>query len=131
MDNMTSETRSRIMSKVRSQGNRSTELELIQLFKKNEIKGWRRGVRLEGKPDFIFSKNHLIVFADGCFWHGHNCRNLKPKDNSEYWAEKIKENKRRDKRVKKELETKGWRVFRIWECDIKKGKLPKGFIEMF
>src|SRR5882672_552350 len=91
--------RSRIMRLVRSDSNKSTELRLIEIFRKNGISGWRRNFRLFGKPDFEFPKIRLVVFVDGCFWHGHNCRKLKPKTNQKYWKSKIGRNKTRDREV--------------------------------
>ncbi len=110
--------RSEIMSKVKSKGNKSTELKLISFFKTNNITGWRRNIKLNGKPDFVFKKKRIIIFVDGCFWHGHTCRNTKPKQNANYWNEKIKRNKKRDRDVTKELKNKKWIVIRIWECKI-------------
>ncbi|WP_231941949.1 very short patch repair endonuclease [Candidatus Endomicrobiellum trichonymphae] len=110
--------RSAIMSCVRSSKNNSTELKLISIFKEYAIKDWQRNYKLEGKPDFVFKNGKKVVFTDGCFWHGHKCRNTMPKDNSEYWTAKIIRNKIRDKEVSKILKEKGWQVIRIWECEL-------------
>ncbi len=118
-DTFTKEKRSQIMRQVKSNRNKSTELKLIQFFKDNSIKGWRRNFKLFGKPDFVFPLTKKVVFVDGCFWHGHNCRNTTPKDNENYWQQKISRNKKRDKIVTKTLITKGWTVIRIWECQLK------------
>ena len=80
--------RSEIMKKVRSKNNKSTELKLIQIFKENNIHGWRRNYKVKGHPDFVFLNKKIAIFVDGCFWHGHDCRNTKPKDNQEYWDKK-------------------------------------------
>lgn len=108
------------MARVKSKGNKSTEKALIKIFNENNIKGWRRNYRVYGKPDFVFLKKRIAVFADGCFWHGHNCRNLEPKNNSQYWTLKIAANKKRDKFVTSMFEKRGWIVIRYWECEIKK-----------
>jgi DNA mismatch endonuclease (patch repair protein) len=121
-DTFTKEQRSQIMRQVKSSRNKSTELKLIQFFKDNSIKGWRRNYKLFGKPDFVFPLTRKAVFVDGCFWHGHNCRNTKPKDNKDYWQQKISRNKMRDKVVSKTLAAQGWTVIRIWECQLKKEK---------
>lgn len=113
------------MRAVKSRGNRSTEMRLIEIFKARKITGWRRGIPLFGRPDFVFPKQRVALFADGCFWHGHNCRNITPRDHSDYWQTKIERNKKRDKVVMKALTEKGWRVVRVWECDIKKQKIAK------
>jgi len=114
--------RSQIMRKVKSKRNKSTELKLFQYFRKNGITGWRRNYKLFGKPDFVFPKERVAIFTDGCFWHGHNCRNLKPQDNRDYWTKKIEKNKKRDKEVTKRLTEKNWTVIRLWECELKDGK---------
>jgi DNA mismatch endonuclease (patch repair protein) len=107
------------MRKVRSTKNASTELKLISIFKECAIKGWRRGYRINGKPDFVFRECKTAVFTDGCFWHGHKCRNTTPKDNENYWSAKIARNQKRDQDITKRLEKRGWRVIRIWECELK------------
>lgn len=124
-DTFSDQDRSNIMRAVKSRGNASTEMRLIQLFKARKITGWRRGYPLFGHPDFVFPKLRVALFADGCFWHGHNCRNVTPRDHSEYWQKKIERNKKRDKAVTTSLTQKGWKVVRIWECDIKKQKIAK------
>ena len=117
-DTFSKETRSEIMRKVRSKNNNSTELKLIRIFKRNYIRGWRRNYKITGNPDFVFPKLRIAVFADGCFWHGHDCRNLTPKQNNEYWRDKISKNKKRDQKINKYLQSLGWEVIRIWECKI-------------
>lgn len=112
--------RSEVMRKIRSKGNKSTELRLIQIFNKMGIKGWRRHYQIKGKPDFVFLKDRIAIFVDGCFWHGHNCRNVTAKDNAEFWHNKIVKNKERDARATEGLEIRGWMVIRIWECELKK-----------
>lgn len=119
-DTFSKKERSQIMRAVKSRGNVSTEKKLIEIFKSEKIAGWRRNFPLFGKPDFVFPKTHIALFADGCFWHGHNCRNLKPKDNAEYWKEKRRRNQKRDLLVTNTLLDKGWSVIRIWECEISK-----------
>ena len=117
------------MRAVKSSGNRSTELKLIEFFRAHKITGWRRNYSLFGKPDFTFPKKRVVVFADGCFWHGHTCRNLSPSANKEFWEKKIDRNKKRDRLVSRELRKKGWSVVRIWECEIKK-KIPARKVKM-
>ena len=119
-DTFSKNERSEIMRAVKSRGNKSTELKLIQIFKKHNIIGWRRNYPIFGKPDFAFPKLRIAVFVDGCFWHGHNCRNVKPADNSKYWEIKINKNILRDKSVNKMLVSKNWKVVRFWECELKK-----------
>jgi DNA mismatch endonuclease (patch repair protein) len=108
------------MSRIRGKGNRSTELRLIQLFKGAGITGWRRHQPLTGKPDFTFRKEELVVFVDGCFWHGcPRCFRI-PGQNAEFWEKKIGGNMKRDRKVSRQLRAEGWSVCRIWECRLKK-----------
>lgn len=124
-DTFTKEKRSQIMRQVRSSRNKSTEIKLIEFFKREKIKGWRRNYKLFGKPDFVFLKTKTAIFVDGCFWHGHDCRNTIPKDNKEYWESKIGKNIQRDKQVTDNLITKGWHVIRLWECELKMDEILK------
>lgn len=125
-DTFTPEERSGVMRSVRGRGNKSTELKAVRLFREHKITGWRRHLPLIGKPDFTFPKQRVTLFLDGCFWHGHNCRNLTPAQNSDYWQKKIARNVARDVRVTQELTEKGWRVLRVWECELKQ---PAHFVE--
>ena len=112
--------RSDIMSKVRSKNNKSTELALIKFFKENDITGWKRNYLVKGHPDFVFLDKKIAIFVDGCFWHGHDCRNTRPSDNAEYWQKKRERNIKHDKEITALFENRGWTVIRIWECELKK-----------
>ena len=113
------EQRTSIMKKVRSAGNSSTELKLIEVFKELSIKGWRRKYDVCGHPDFVFLRKRIAVFVDGCFWHGHDCRNTRPSSNQEYWQKKRERNIQHDSEVTKIFLDRGWIVIRIWECELK------------
>jgi DNA mismatch endonuclease (patch repair protein) len=114
------EKRSEVMKRVRSTGNKSTELRLIRLFVDNGIKGWRRNYPVKGHPDFVFPKQKVAIFVDGCFWHGHDCRNTRPKENGAYWTKKRDRNMKHDREVTVLFESRGWKVLRVWECELKK-----------
>lgn len=114
------QTRSNIMKRVRSKGNKSTELSLIEVFRTLGITGWRRNYSVIGHPDFVFLDRRIAVFVDGCFWHGHDCRNTSPKANAEYWNAKRQRNQQHDLDVTARFESRGWTVLRIWECELKK-----------
>ncbi len=75
--------------------------------------------RLPGTPDLCFLKRASVVFVNGCFWHGHDCRHgaVAPRRNADYWAAKIEDNRRRDRRKHDELRALGWHVEVIWECE--------------
>lgn len=113
-------TRSDVMRKVRSKGNRSTELRLIEIFHEQGIIGWRRNYPVKGHPDFVFPQKKIAIFVDGCFWHGHDCRNTRPKEHEEYWTKKRERNIAHDIAITSVFENRGWLVIRIWECEMKK-----------
>jgi len=112
--------RSAVMRKVRSSGNKSTEVRIIKLFRSAGITGWRRNYPVKGKPDFVFIKHRVAVFVDGCFWHGHDCRNTRPTSNAKYWKEKRERNMQRDADITERFANRGWTVLRVWECELKK-----------
>lgn len=117
-------SRSELMSKVKSKGNETTELKLARLLRKEGLKGWRRHLLLPGKPDFTWTRKKVVVFVDGCFWHGHDCgKNITPKTNHEEWASKLKKNRARDQKNSRLLSEKGWTVIRIWECTLRREPL--------
>ena len=80
--------------------------------------------RLPGKPDIVMRKYRTCIFVNGCFWHGHEgCRYYTiPKTNTEFWVNKVKQNKERDLKVQHELATMGWHSITIWECELKSVK---------
>ena len=88
-DVLSRKQRSQVMAAVRSKGNRATELKLISILRANGITGWRRNQGLPGKPDFVFRKERLAVFVDGCFWHGCPKHGEIPETNKQYWRLKV------------------------------------------
>ncbi|MYD69547.1 MAG: DNA mismatch endonuclease Vsr [Acidobacteria bacterium] len=115
-------SRSELMARVRGRGNKSTELKLVALLKNHRVTGWRRHLSfLPGKPDFTWRRQKVVVFVDGCFWHGHTCpRGKLPGTNVDAWRIKIDRNRRRDRRNARALRSRGWRVLRVWECQLRK-----------
>jgi DNA mismatch endonuclease (patch repair protein) len=118
-DKFSSETRSRIMSAIRSTGNRSTEARFAAILRKERITGWRRHLPILGRPDFMFVRQHLVVFIDGCFWHGCKTCGHIPKSRQAFWRTKISRNQARDKRYTDALRNRGLIVIRVWEHDLK------------
>lgn len=111
------------MSRIRS---KETKIEI--LFRK-EL--WRHGFRYRknstkyfGKPDLVLPKYKTVIFIDSCFWHGCKKHYRIPVVRKKYWTEKITRNKERDMEVSKCYKKQGWKIFRIWEHDLKK----KGFV---
>lgn len=113
------------MSAVLGRENRSTELKLSSLLRKNHMTGWRRNQPVFGKPDFIFPKARVALFVDGCFWHGCPLHGRVPKSRVAFWTSKIARNKERDREVQKALRQQGWRVVRVWEHELAKRNTPR------
>jgi DNA mismatch endonuclease (patch repair protein) len=78
----------------------------------------RTGIRLVGNPDIIFPTKRVVIFVDGCFWHGcQRCHDF-AHDCNTYWREKIERNVARDQRYTRKLRRAGWKVIRVREHDI-------------
>ncbi|MBA2435958.1 MAG: DNA mismatch endonuclease Vsr [Chthoniobacterales bacterium] len=114
------EKRSEVMARIRGSGNKDTELRLITLLRSQYIRGWRRKVGLFGKPDFVFNRERVALFVDGCFWHRHGgCKfSYTPKSRPDFWLPKFERNVMRDRLVTRTLRKAGWKVVRIWECQL-------------
>ena len=128
--------RSEVMSRIRGKGNKTTELALAAAFRRNRIKGWRRQVvvklalgprvanresksHLVVRPDFVFRREKVAVFVDGCFWHCCPLHSKIPEINRAFWEQKLARNVERDRLVDRELRKAGWRVWRVWEHSLK------------
>src|SRR5215475_328950 len=120
MDSLSKSERSLQMSKVRSRGNRSTEVRLRMALVRSGIKGWvLHPSDVVGVPDFWFPTKAIAVFVDGCFWHGcKDCLRM-PKQNRKYWQAKIARNIARGGEVNLALSRNGVQVLRIWEHDVR------------
>jgi len=119
VDRVSKETRSMIMSRVRSTGNRTTEARLRAYLVQRGIRGWRvRPSGIEGKPDFVFEWPRLAIFVDGSFWHGAPGFTRFPKSRTDYWKPKIERNRERDRQVTNSLRRRGWAVMRFWDSEL-------------
>jgi len=80
---------------------------------------------LPGSPDIVLAKDRTAAMVHGCFWHGHaNCSIARlPKTRRDFWIEKFETNRKRDERVKGQLEGLGWRVVTLWECEVRNADL--------
>ena len=114
------------MAAIRSTGNKSTELRVASVLRGRGVTGWRRDQRLLGKPDFVFPRNRVAVFVDGCFWHGCQWHCRMPKSRQDFWKRKIARNKVRDREVGRALRKRGWRVVRVWEHELRE---PSRFLK--
>jgi DNA mismatch endonuclease (patch repair protein) len=118
-DVFTKEKRSAVMSRIRGRGNKDTELALVKLLRAARITGWRRHMKLMGRPDFAFRKQRVVIFVDGCFWHGCPRHSNVPVNNRDFWIKKLTANRTRDRMVTKELKRQGWSVIRVWEHEFR------------
>lgn len=119
-DKLSKAERSAIMAKVKSTGNRSTEAVVEAALIEAGIEGWEKQPPLLGKPDFYFPAHRLVVFVDGCYWHGCPKHVRMPASNVAYWNSKIDRNCRRDNRYRRKLRQQGYHVMRVWEHDLKR-----------
>lgn len=79
---------------------------------------WKKAV---GKPDIAYPGKKVAIFVNGCFWHRcPKCNPPLPKNNADFWQQKFNKNVERDRRNTNELESSGWTVITVWECEIKK-----------
>jgi DNA mismatch endonuclease (patch repair protein) len=121
--------RSHVMSRIRSHGNKDTELVLARLLRVNKITGWRRQLPIQTskfgilnfkvRPDFVFRQVRLALFVDGCFWHACPKHATQPEGNRAFWEKKLNGNQTRDRLVNRALRRANWRVLRIWEHELK------------
>jgi DNA mismatch endonuclease (patch repair protein) len=118
-DVFTRQKRSEVMSHIRGTNNKGTELLLIRILRRAGISGWRRNQSIFGKPDFLFRKDKVALFVDGCFWHSCRKHSNIPTNNRAFWTKKLEANKARDRRVTRVLKRDGWKVVRIWEHDLR------------
>jgi DNA mismatch endonuclease (patch repair protein) len=174
-DVFTKKKRSEVMSRIRSRGNRETELALAKLLRKHGITGWRRHVQIIGRdvalrrprpqysgrnesatkqkrselrrrhaartsqrdvpafkvrPDFVFRRERVAVFVDGCFWHGCPRHSNLPVNNRPFWRKKLAANRARDLLVTRILRRLGWRVVRVWEHELGKEAWMRRFCRL-
>lgn len=115
------EARSLNMRAIRSTGNESTDGRLVSLLKSSSVRGWSlHPPGIFGHPDVVFARFRTVVFVDGCFWHGcPRCGHI-PRTNRKYWRAKIEQNKRRDRKVTRELKKLNYRIVRLRECQLRK-----------
>lgn len=120
-DRLSSEKRSWNMSRIKG---KDTSIE-VKVRKYLFSKGFRfrkNDNRLPGKPDIVLPRYRTVIFVHGCFWHRHpDCKDATiPKTRTEFWLDKFEKNVANDKAHSEALETAGWKVLTLWECDINK-----------
>jgi DNA mismatch endonuclease Vsr len=117
-DTVDQETRSRVMSRVRSKNTRP-ELALRRALWAAGVRGWRCHIRgVPGTPDLCWRGRRLAVFVDSAWWHGHPSR-WTPGRHPKKWDEKIEANRARDVEVNARLAVEGWTVIRVWDFELR------------
>ena len=120
-DKLTPERRAENMRRIKSK-NTKPEMVVRSLVHRLGYRYRLHRLDLPGKPDLVFSPRRKIIFVHGCFWHGHedpDCADgrRQPKSNLDYWLPKLARNKERDQVQAAEIETLGWAVMIVWECE--------------
>jgi DNA mismatch endonuclease (patch repair protein) len=116
-DVFTPQKRSAIMSRIKGENTKPE----IAVRKMVHALGYRFRLHdkmLPGKPDIVLAKHRKVILVHGCFWHWHpRCtRSSFPVTNVQFWREKIVSNKRRDQKVVKALNRRGWQTLVVWQC---------------
>lgn len=118
MDKLSPEKRSENMSRIRSNGMKP-EMLVRSITHRMGYRFRLHAADLPGKPDLVFRSRRKVIFVNGCFWHGHTCKEglREPKSNIDYWRAKIARNRTRDIANREKLKAKQWSILTIWECE--------------
>jgi DNA mismatch endonuclease (patch repair protein) len=122
------ETRSYNMSRIKGKDTKPEML--VRRFLHAQGYRYRLHVKdLPGKPDIVLPKYKTIIFIHGCFWHGHEgCKYyVVPKTRTEWWLKKINGNIANDEKAIAALKEKDWKIFTLWECDLKPASIERTF----
>mgnify|MGYP004646963531 CR=1 FL=1 len=119
MDNHSIEQRHYNMSRINNKNTKPEEIVRKFLFA-NGFRYRKNDKRYPGHPDIVLPKYKTIIFVNGCFWHMHDCKEfVLPKSNLDYWLPKLERNKQRDKENIEKLQSLGWNIVVVWECELK------------
>lgn len=125
-----SEVTTKVM-KANKRSNTKPEIVVRQRLREAGLSGYRLHWNVSGHPDIAWPGKKVAIFINGCFWHRcPHCNLPMPKSNVEYWAVKFELNKERDARKIEELEDAGWKVYVVWECQLKKKVIDGTFEEL-
>ena len=121
-DNLARADRSKCMSRIRSKGMKP-ERAVRSLV---HAMGYRFRLHrrdLPGAPDLVLPRFRAVIFVNGCFWHWHPDPDCPiaglPKSNLSYWRPKLARTRERDDMHRRNLDSMGWRVLTVWECDLR------------
>lgn len=120
MDRLSPEQRRKTMQAVKGK-NTSPEVLVRQYLHRQGYRFRLHRKDLPGKPDIVLPKYKTVIFINGCFWHRHQgCKHATmPASNIDYWEKKFKRTQERDKSQYRQLEELGWKVYIVWECEVK------------
>ena len=120
MDSLSPEQRARTMSRIKGR-NTGPELLVRKLLHRMGFRFRLHARELPGTPDIVLPKYRTVIFVNGCFWHGHDCKkgSRRPKSNQDYWLTKISKNQKRDAVNQAALLNLGWDVLILWECELR------------
>lgn len=125
MDIVSPSHRSRMMSAIRGKDT-IPELVVRSVAHRLGLRFRLHSSRLPGRPDLVFAKWKTVVMVHGCFWHRHDCGlAATPKTRVDFWQAKFAANQERDRKVRAELQDRGWRVLEIWECETRDADLVR------
>ena len=128
-DVFTPAERSRVMAAV---GSRNTAPE-IAVRRNLTLRGLRYRLHrkdLPGRPDIVLPGRGLLIFVNGCFWHGHDCgRGTIPASNRRFWRSKLARNVQRDHEQQTRLAALGWKVAVVWECQTRNPRTLDSVVE--
>ncbi|MET2829789.1 very short patch repair endonuclease [Mesorhizobium shangrilense] len=125
-------TRSQMMGRIRSK-NTKPEVLVRSALHGLGLRFRNHADDLPGKPDIANKTHKWAIFVHGCFWHSHaGCRLASsPKSNVGYWIEKLARNQARDTEKIAALESQGYRVLVVWECEVRDGDQLQRALEAF
>jgi DNA mismatch endonuclease (patch repair protein) len=119
MDTLTPAERSERMRGIRSKDTKP-EMRVRRLVHGMGYRYRLHDRRIPGTPDIVFRRRRRAIFVHGCYWHGHDCKlGRLPKSRLSFWREKIAANRRRDARVRAEMQALGWSALVLWECELR------------
>lgn len=132
MDIFDKEKRSWIMSRIHSKDT-APEVAVCSMVHRLGYRFRKNSPKLPGKPDLVLKKHKKVIFVHGCFWHGHkNCkRSLRPTTNKEFWNKKLDANKVRDQNNLQKLQSQGWKVLIVWQCELRNSEQLLEKIKLF
>lgn len=129
-DVLSPEQRSRCMSSIRAK-NTQPEIVVRKILHRLGFRFRLHVAGMPGTPDIVLPKHRTAIFVHGCFWHRHDCAlgRAAPESRAEFWQSKFRSTLKRDLEVREELQTAGWRIIVVWECETKTAKKKEALVE--